>query len=188
MDEEAEWLDAARRGDVDAFTELVRLHQSRVRAYVASHVRDKTIVDDIAQEAFIAAYRTLDTYRGDSPLSTWLIGIARYRVLRYQRAWMRRSRHEAAPLDEALAEWRMAEAEQAGAAREDVRITALLECVEELPREQARLLTQHYVEGRKTHEIADALKKNASTVRVTLMRIRTALRQCIDRRLALEPV
>ena len=63
--------------DRDAFGELVRRHQSAVRAFLRQLTQgDHARADDLAQDTFIAAYRTLGRFRGDSAFSTWLLGIA----------------------------------------------------------------------------------------------------------------
>jgi RNA polymerase sigma-70 factor (ECF subfamily) len=70
-------LEAARRGDVDAFAELVRGYQPDVWRLVVHLVRDDDMANDITQDAFVRAYRFLKRYRGDSKFSTWLFAIAR---------------------------------------------------------------------------------------------------------------
>ena len=63
--------------DQNAFSELVRRHQSPVRAFLAKMTRgDAHLADDLAQETFLKAWRKLNTFRGDSRFSTWLFGIA----------------------------------------------------------------------------------------------------------------
>lgn len=63
--------------DENAFAELVRRHQSPVRAFLARLVRgDSHLADDLAQETFLKAWRNCAAYRGESKLSTWLFGIA----------------------------------------------------------------------------------------------------------------
>ena len=63
--------------DHNAFGELVRRHQSPVRAFLARMTRgDVYLADDLAQETFLKAWRKLSTFRGGSKFSTWLFGIA----------------------------------------------------------------------------------------------------------------
>jgi len=63
--------------DQNAFGELVRRHQSPVRAFLTRLTRgDLHLADDLAQETFLKAWRKLQTFRGDSRFSTWLFGIA----------------------------------------------------------------------------------------------------------------
>jgi RNA polymerase sigma factor (sigma-70 family) len=63
--------------DHNAFGELVRRHQSPVRAFLARMTRgDSHLADDLAQETFLKAWQKLQTFRGDAKFSTWLFGIA----------------------------------------------------------------------------------------------------------------
>ena len=63
--------------DRHAFGELVRRHQSPVRAFLARMTRgDAHRADDLAQETFLKAWQKLNTFRGDAKFSTWLFGIA----------------------------------------------------------------------------------------------------------------
>lgn len=65
------------RGDHNAFGELVRRHQSPVRAFLTRMTRgDSHLADDLAQETFLKAWQKLYTFRGDAKFSTWLFGIA----------------------------------------------------------------------------------------------------------------
>lgn len=65
------------RDDRAAFGELVTRHQSTVRNFLRHLTRnDATLADDLAQDTFVDAYRSLDRFRGDAKFSTWLLGIA----------------------------------------------------------------------------------------------------------------
>ena len=59
-------VDRAKRGDVRAFEMLVVKYQRRVERLIGRMVRDTDLVQDIAQESFIRAYRALPQFRGDS--------------------------------------------------------------------------------------------------------------------------
>src|SRR5262245_7201978 len=105
--DEAGWIAEARKGSREAFTELVRLHQGRIRAYLGRQLRQQETADDVAQEVFLAAYRSLSSYRGEVPFALWLLGIARNSALMQLRGELRRRAREAG-LREALAEWQLA--------------------------------------------------------------------------------
>ncbi len=70
--DEAGLVAACRDGDQDAFSDLVRLHQRRVFRLAGRFFRKREDVEDAAQETFLAAFRKLDTYRGDAPFEHWL--------------------------------------------------------------------------------------------------------------------
>jgi RNA polymerase sigma-70 factor (ECF subfamily) len=66
----------AKRGDQRAFELLVRKYQQRIFALISRYVRDSEDVQDVAQEAFIKAWRALPRFRGDSAFYTWMYRIA----------------------------------------------------------------------------------------------------------------
>jgi len=107
MDEEMVLVERARAGSEEAFAGIVRIHQGRIRAFLGRYLRDRDAVDDLAQEVFLAAYRSLSTFKGDSSLSIWLLGIARHRALAHLRSEARRRAREAGSLQAALSEWRL---------------------------------------------------------------------------------
>ena len=83
---------AARTGDLDAFSDLVRRYQGHVWRLSYQLVRDETVADDVTQDAFVRAYRFMGRYRGESKFSTWLFSIARNCALDELRRLQRRRR------------------------------------------------------------------------------------------------
>jgi len=86
--------------DHDAFSAIVRRHQSAVRGLLRKLTSgDHALADDLAQETFLRAYRRLETFAGAAKLSTWLCQIA-YRVFLDERARMKPcAPEEAAPVE-----------------------------------------------------------------------------------------
>jgi RNA polymerase sigma-70 factor (ECF subfamily) len=74
---EPETVRRARAGDPVAFEELVRGHQADVYRLALHLVRDRQTAEDVTQEAFLHAYRSLRWFRGQSRFSTWLYRITR---------------------------------------------------------------------------------------------------------------
>lgn len=76
-DESAAWVRQAQAGDLAAFEQLVRRHQSRVRLQLRRLARgDDALADDLAQDCFVQAWRQLPAFRGEARFSTWLHRIA----------------------------------------------------------------------------------------------------------------
>ena len=109
----------------------------------------------------------------------WLKGIARNRC----RDWVRRQGRSARFL-ERLGETLAAAAEAESVAVDDRLLSALAECVARMSAAQRDLVTRYYVDGESAGSIAQAGGRPAGTIRVVLMRLRDALRDCAERRLA----
>lgn len=169
-----------------AFGELLRLQQGRVRAYLRRFVLDADMADDLAQETFLAAYRGLSSRNPAAPVELWLLGIARNRALKYLRDEARRRRHEGRPLRAALAGWSADRLESDGSSGDDRdrEVSALKDCLKGLPGHSAELVTAHYYDRMSAAEIGRRLGKREGAVRMTLLRVREALRQCVQVRMA----
>ena len=70
-------LARAREGDLGAFEDLVRQYQGDLWRFAYHFTRDRTLADDVTQDAFLRAFRFLGSFRGDSKFSSWLFRIAR---------------------------------------------------------------------------------------------------------------
>jgi RNA polymerase sigma-70 factor (ECF subfamily) len=75
--DEAALVRAARNGDREAFMQLVRAYQAGVRAYARGLLGDREAAEDVAQEAFLRAWRGIGAFRGEAAFATWLYAIAR---------------------------------------------------------------------------------------------------------------
>jgi RNA polymerase sigma-70 factor (ECF subfamily) len=78
MDERPDDLlvDEARRGSLEAFSELARRHQQRIYRLVYGMTRNHSDADDLTQEAFLTAYRAIGSFKRNSSFSTWVYRIA----------------------------------------------------------------------------------------------------------------
>jgi RNA polymerase sigma-70 factor (ECF subfamily) len=185
-EESAKLVADIRAGSRDAFTRLVRLHQAKVRCYLGRFVRGMDVVDDLAQETFIAAYRSLDSFRQQSTLGLWLLGIARNLALKHLRDEQRRRSQQADTFEATLSKWseeRM-EIDEAAVARHELVVAALRSCMEGLQKHSAGMIRDAYFKGRTAAEIAQDSGKSEGAVWVTMMRIRQTLRECIGAQLA----
>ncbi len=183
--DEARLIAESQRGDAAAFSRLVFVHQGRVRAYIGGSIWRSDVVDDLAQEVFLSAFRSLDTFKGDAPLGVWLLGIARNKLLMHLRTEGRRHNRETGFLDAVLAPWRTrrAEADETDLAQRELEIAALQSCLEGLPAHSAAIVLDHYFKARSIVDISKELGKREGSVRMTLLRVRQALRDCVRQRL-----
>lgn len=188
MADEERWLAEAREGSIDAFSELVRLHQSHVCAYLGRFTRNQDIVEDLAQEVFLTAYQTIARYEGKAPFRIWLFGMARNLALAFLRKEARRRSRESNRFEAAMAQWRMEEAEREDidAETSDREIAALAHCLKSLPRASAHVVSEYYFEARSAVQIAGQLQRKVNGIRKMLFRIRRSLRRCIQQKIAPE--
>lgn len=162
------WVRSARRGDRAAFGRLVRQFQDAVAAVVLARLGPGPDVEDVCQEAFVAAYRQLTQLRDPARFGPWVCGTARNLALR----WLRDRRLEAA-LPAALAA-----RQQAHPSELADRVMAAVADLQERLREP---LTLYYIDGYTTDEVANLLQLPPGTVRRRLHEARSRLRERVGR-------
>jgi len=173
-------------GSRDAFAQFVRANQAKVRCYLGRFLRDADVVDDLAQETFIAAFRSIDSYKEQSSLGLWLLGIARNLALKYLREEQRRRSRESDSLEIAFSRWseKRVESDDPSRQHHDQVVEALRICIGGLQKHSASILRDAYFNGRTAAEIAGATGKSEGAIWVTMLRIRQSLRDCIGARMA----
>lgn len=90
-DEELGWIRRSQEGDLAAFEQLIGRHQQMIHALTYRMTGSLADAEDLAQEAFIQAYRKIGTFRGDSRFSTWLFRIAVNTCLNWRKREQRRN-------------------------------------------------------------------------------------------------
>lgn len=170
-------VEAVRAGDVERFAEIVSRHRDRVFRFVLRHVGDHATAEDLAQEAFLEAFRGIGRFAGRSRFSTWLLGIARNIALNHvNRSPHRRFRFAS---DEALATV-PSRREGPGAALERAEeVAALVRAVDSLPAEMREAVLLVLVEGLPYDEAAEAAGIPSGTMKSRVHRAREALRAAL---------
>ncbi|MHB0969097.1 MAG: RNA polymerase sigma factor [Thermoanaerobaculia bacterium] len=169
--DEAALIEAARRGDRDAYGQLVRRNLPRALAVAHGIVRNRADAEDLAQEAFVRAHAHLERFRPGAPFAPWLFRIVTNLALDLLK---HRGRLREEELGETHAAPRATEADTAAHANEKLRrIDAALELLPEMQRIVARL---SLVEELEHADIAAALDITEGTVRSHLSHARAALR------------
>ena len=158
---EAELIRRARRGDLASYDELVRRYQERIYATLYHMTSNHEDANDLAQEAFLKAWRAISSFRGESAFSTWLYRIAVNACLNH-RALRRPVTQE---LEEGLADPNPGA--DAAVAR-DHEARRVREAVSRLPeRQRATLILKVYHD--LTHaEVAEILGSTVGTVKANL--------------------
>ncbi len=169
----------AQRGERGAFDLLVLRYQHRVVKLVARLLRDPTEAEDVAQDAFVKAYRALGSFRGDSAFYTWLYRIAVNTARNSMASRQRRPLDYEADLNEseqAAVESRMRHGDtpEAAALSDEIHRT-VNHAVEQLPEDLRTAIILREVEGLSYEEIAEAMDCPVGTVRSRIFRAREAI-------------
>lgn len=171
--DDGELLSLAQGGDRAAFSELVRLHQDGVYTLALRLVADRELAADISQEAFVRAWRALDSFRGDARFSTWMHRIT------VNVAWTQRRkqrRHRADPIDESFVEPAAETISPERAAESAAIQSSLRVALNELPKPTRTVVVLKDVYGWTHGEIAEHLEITVAAAKVRLHRGRKQLR------------
>lgn len=180
---DAELVRRVQAGDKRAFDVLVQKYQHKLVKLIMRYVRDPVESLDVAQEAFIKAYRALPNFRGDSSFYTWLYRIGINTAKNHLVAQGRRPPDadidvqdaEQYDVDSRLKEHDTPEA----LARRDEIERVIIEAIEAPPEDLRTAITLREFEGLTYEEIAQAMECPVGTVRSRIFRARDA----IDKRL-----
>jgi RNA polymerase sigma-70 factor, ECF subfamily len=174
----------AQGGDLESFSELVRIHHQGIYAYLVVRMSGVHDADDLAQEVFVTAFRRLSDFDPERPLAPWLRSIALNLLRNHRRKFRPESiggSEELQALLEAQIESRLAAGNECG------RLTALRECLENLEGPVRQLLLAHYGDGVTLRELASQSGRGYSAVAMQIHRLRELLAACIESRLAPAP-
>ena len=183
--DEPKLIQMAQAGDLDAFNRLVLAYQDMLYNQAYRMINEPEIAEDATQDAFIIAYRKIDTYRGGS-FKAWLLRIVTnlcYDELR------RRKRRPTTPLepiaqDEEEIEsprWLSDPSESPEEAAERAELgNALQRCLNGLPDEFRAIVALVDIQGLDYSEAAESIGSPLGTVKSRLARARSRLRDCLQ--------
>lgn len=181
-------LDLAREvlsRDRKATAEFIGRYADPVAKYLRSRLLPRVdLVDDLAQEVFLVAWQSLGNYRGDSPLKSWLLGIAKHKVEDHYRRRLRESLVDL-PDDDNI---------QDPGVNQELRLTAEMqhrwtwEILSELPEHYGLVLRWRYWEQRNANEMAELTGRSEKAVERLLSRAREQFRQKWIQREGARPV
>lgn len=177
-------VERVQKGDKRAFDLLVKKYQHRIIAVISRFVRDPDEAMDVAQDAFIKAYRALDKFRGESAFYTWIYRIAVNTAKNYLVSKGRRPPDTDVEASEADS-WEGADAlrEMGGPEQEmmkDQLEKVVYQALRELPDDLRTAVTLREFDGLSYEEIAEVMGCPVGTVRSRIFRGREAIDKKIE--------
>ncbi|MCM5680857.1 RNA polymerase sigma factor RpoE [Schlegelella sp. S2-27] len=182
-DADALLIERVKRGDQKAFELLVIKYQRKIERLIARMVRDTDLIQDIAQETFIRAYRALPQFRGESAFYTWLyriaVNTAKKTLVELKRDPLvtESARFSADDEDEtSRVENELSDGETPEAVLASKEIAATVNAaIEALSDDLRQAITLREIEGLSYEEIADVMNCPIGTVRSRIFRAREAI-------------
>ncbi|GAA0577596.1 RNA polymerase sigma factor RpoE [Halomonas salifodinae] len=172
-------VERAQQGDTRAFDLLVKKYQHKILGLIGRYVHDQAEVQDVAQEAFIKAYRALGKFRAESAFYTWMYRIAINTAKNHLVS--RGRRPPGNDLDIVDAEildhsGRLSDIEspEASMARDQLE-AAVFEAIEQLPEDLRTAITLREFDGLSYEDIANVMDCPVGTVRSRIFRAREAV-------------
>ena len=179
-DHEIELLSRAAKGDEDAYAAVVMRHAPAFVRYLQTIMRDAEGAEDVAQEAFVRAYRKLGRLRSPDRFRQWLWKIGRCAALDVMRTLQRVGTSPAETLTQKL-DLRPSDDASADLWMEHESVLRRIrEAVAELPREARELIELRYARQCSYREIAERLGINHAQVKARLARARARLKSKLD--------
>jgi RNA polymerase sigma-70 factor, ECF subfamily len=179
-----------RSGNQHAFEEMVRRFGGRLLATARRYLRSEADACDALQDAFLCAFKSIDTFKGDSQLSTWLHRILLNSALMHLRAKGRCAEADGIPIDQLLPRFDTAgnwideriHSVPAHVLFETSETRAMVRrCIDLLPDNYRIVLILRDIEELDTEEVASLLDVTPSNVKVRLHRARQALKALLER-------
>ena len=178
---ETKLVENLRSGDSTAVEEFYNIYRNRLYFLISEQVdRDHAVAEDLVQEVFLAALDSLDKFRGDSQLYTWLRSIAFHKINDFYRRQAREPKPKESPPDFDA----MTQLEQTG--DNEPAILTVLESEEirqsvhqalgSLPHDYQKVLVMKYMEEMPVLEISQVMGRSPKSVEGLLSRARKAMR------------
>ena len=166
-------------GERKAFDVLVRRYQHKVLGVISRYVSDWAEAQDVAQEAFIRAYRAIGNFRGESAFYTWLYKIATNTAKNWLVSQGRRPPTDDVQVDDAVhldaaVKLKDSSTPERELLRQEIERTVFA-TVEELPEELRQAITLREVDGLSYEEISERMDCPIGTVRSRIFRAREAI-------------
>lgn len=178
---DSELINQLINGDENTFRQLVQDYQDKIFNTCISLVKNAEDADELTQDVFIEIFRSINKFRQDSKLSTWIYRIAVNKSLEHLRKMKRKKRlgmfswfnKENTKLDPEIADFN----HPGILAENQERAKILFKAIRNLPETQKVAFTLHKLEGLRYDQIAEVMQKTLSSVESLMHRAKTNLRK-----------
>ena len=186
---DSELVDRFKSGDRRAFDELVRRYQHRVFTLAMRWMGDEQIASEVAQDVFIALFRSLKNFRGDAQLSTWIYRVVinhcknrkqyrrRRKMTRHEPLEGDRGKDDDGPKRQLAGDGPMPDA----AVHQTDAERLIRDALEQLPEDQRQIIVLRDIEDLSYEEISELLDLPRGTVKSRLHRARAQLARVLNR-------
>jgi RNA polymerase sigma-70 factor, ECF subfamily len=177
---DSEIISRVLRGEQQAFAELVNRYQNFVFTIALRYAGNREDAEEIAQDIFVKAYRSLADFRGDAKFSTWLYTIVTTSCITF----LRKKRLETRSLDDEKV-FEQADNQNSGFSANQIeqksKVTMINEAIKLLSPDDAKIITLFYKGEQSLEEIGLIIGAEPNTVKVKLHRARQRLREKMEK-------
>ncbi len=168
------------KGEQNAYAELVNRYQAYVFTLVLRMIKSREDAEEVAQDVFIKAYRSLADFRGESKFSTWLYTIANTTSITF----LRKKKLDVHSLDNEKV-FEVADSKdsafRANLVEQKSRVNMVNEAIAMLSPDDAEIITLFYKAEQNLEEISRILRLETNTAKVRLHRARTRLKEKMEK-------
>jgi RNA polymerase sigma-70 factor (ECF subfamily) len=178
---DAELVEGIRRGDETAFNVLYDRYFQRIHAFAYARLRNRADAEEVVQETFTAVFRSVDAYRGQSSLLSWIYGIAKNTI----NNTLRRARAHDQRIERAQQELALS-AESVDSCTPEQQLgfqrsaEALRESLESISDWQAEAFMLRHFENLPIQEIAERMCRSNDAIRSSLYRVKRLVVEAVD--------
>ena len=181
---ETKLVEQLRSGDSATMEEFYTAYRSRLYSLILEQVdRDEAVAEDLVQDVFLAALASLDKFRGDSQLYTWLRSIAFHKINDYYRHQARRPEPKKSPHDFDVTELEQIGDNQPAASTqmesEEAR-QSVHQALADLPQDYQEVLVLKYLKDMPVLAISQIMGRSPKSVEGLLSRARKAMRDNLE--------
>jgi RNA polymerase sigma factor (sigma-70 family) len=184
--EEQEFINQLRQGKQAAFGKLIAVYQQKVFSTCISFVPNNEDAEDIAQEVFLAVFKSVSNFKGEAKLSTWIFRIATNKCLEFIRkkqakkrfAFMQTILGSEIPIDKTNY---FTELNHPGVLLENKEKSAIIfKAIHTLPESQRVVFTLAKIDGKSYQEIVEITGKSLSSVESVMFRAKKRLQEKLE--------